>query len=103
VSRIADRDCDALLELRDRLGELLYDRVHQVTDDRLVATFVTSGVLMCVWRRPSDFDANVLVASMLSMAEQRARQWLASSTAPLTIVDSRRPWTVEGAGNEGNP
>jgi hypothetical protein len=103
VSRIADRDCDALLELRDRLGELLYDRVHHVTNDRLVATFVTSGVLMRVWRRPSDFDANVLVASMLALAEQRARQWLASSMAPLAIVDSRRPWTVEGMGNEGNP
>jgi hypothetical protein len=76
VSRIADGDCDALLELRDRLGDLIYDRVHNLTDDRLVATFVTSGVLMRVWRHPSDFDVNGLAAALLTLAEQRAYRWL---------------------------
>ena len=76
MSRIADGDCDALLELRDRLGELIYDRVHHMTNDRLVATFVTSGVLMRVWRRPADFTARGLAAALLSLAEQRAYRWL---------------------------
>jgi hypothetical protein len=76
VSRIADGDCDALLELRDRFGELIYDRVHHMTGDRLVATFVTSGVLMRVWRRPADFGARGLATALLSLAEQRAYRWL---------------------------
>jgi hypothetical protein len=76
VSRIADGDCDALLELRDLFGELVYDRVLDMTGDRLVATFVTSGVLMRVWRRPAEFSGSDLAAALVSLAERRAYRWL---------------------------
>jgi hypothetical protein len=35
---------------------------------------------MRVWRRPADFAANGLSAALLSLAEQRAYQWLASAS-----------------------
>lgn len=82
MARIANRDSGALLELRDRLGGLVFDRARSVTGDRLVATLVTSGVLMRVWRCPADFTDDDLRASLLSLAELRARQWLASTDNP---------------------
>jgi hypothetical protein len=82
VARIADRDAGALLELRDRLGGLIFDRARSVTGDQLVASLVTSGVLMRVWRCPADFTGDDLQMSLLSLAELRARQWLASTDNP---------------------
>ena len=82
MARIADRDVGALLELRDRLGGLIFDRARSVTGDRLVASLVTSGVLMRVWRRPDDFPGEDLRVVLLSMAELRACEWMASTDNP---------------------
>jgi hypothetical protein len=75
VARIADGDDKALLELRDRLGDSIFNRALLITNDRMVATFVTTGVLMRVWRCPADFAGRDLPAALLSLAEQRAREW----------------------------
>lgn len=82
MARIADRDGTALLELRDRLGDSVFDRAFGITGDRLVAMLVTSGVLMMVWRCPAAFAGSELRVALPSLAEQRARQWLASTADP---------------------
>jgi hypothetical protein len=86
VARIADGDGAALLELRDRLGESIFDRVLSVTDDRMVATFVTTGVLMRVWRCPAEFAVRDLTAALFALAEERALEWLAAATEPPPVV-----------------
>lgn len=90
MARIADRDAGALLELRDRLGGVILDRARSVTGDRLVATLVTCGVLMRVWRCPADFTGGDLRTSLLSLAELRATQWLASTDNPTATTPTAR-------------
>jgi hypothetical protein len=92
VARIADRDSAAMLELRDRLGGVILDRVCGVTGDRFVAGLVTSGVLMRVWRRPGDFSGADLRLALLSLAEQRAHQWLATTADPTATTLTALTW-----------
>jgi hypothetical protein len=77
--RIGDGDGDALLELRWRWGEWICARLYHITHDWLSASLLTVGVFMCLWRNPVDFDPGGLRHSLLSLAERRARQWVAST------------------------
>lgn len=79
LARISDGDGDALLELRWRWGEWLCGRVFRLTHDWLAASLLTSGVFARLWRAPADFDSGGLRQSLLSLAEQRARQWIVSN------------------------
>lgn len=79
LARIVARDTDALLELRDRFGVSVFDRVRLLTGDRLVASLVTCGVFAHVWRNPAGFAGHDLRASLLCIAVSRAREWLAST------------------------
>jgi len=90
MARIGDGQSEALLELRQRLGARVFHRANGITDDVMAATLVTAGVFMRVWRRPADFDAGRLEASLLSLAERRAQQWLASATDSTVIVPFTR-------------
>jgi len=82
LARVVARDAGALFELRERLGGPVFDRVRDLTGDRLVASLVTSGVFTWLWRSPADFAGRDLRRSLLAMAASRARQWLASTANP---------------------
>lgn len=77
--RIGDGDADALLELRWRWGEWICARLYHITHDWLSASLLTVGVFMCLWHAPADFDPGELRHSLLSLAERRAHQWMAST------------------------
>jgi hypothetical protein len=96
MARIVDRDSAAMLELRDRLGGSLVDRVQVVTGDPLVADLVTYGVLLRVWRCPADFVGADLRVRLLSLAERRARQWLASTDNPEATTLTAATWPGDG-------
>ncbi|HVV19776.1 MAG TPA: hypothetical protein VHF06_10090 [Pseudonocardiaceae bacterium] len=63
-----------------------------VTGDPLVAGLVTCGVLTRVWRCPAEFTGNDLHGSILSVAEQRAHQWLASADNPTATTLTALTW-----------
>lgn len=92
LARIAARDATALFQLRDRLGEVIFERVLELTGDRLVASFVTCGVFTRVWRNPAEFAGTDLRTYLLSMATSRARQWLASTDNPDATRLAARTW-----------
>lgn len=92
LARIADHDGAALLQLRDRLSGPIRDRAYSVTHDRLVATLITSGVLRMVWRCPAAFVGDDLRVALPSLAEHRARQWLASTADPTATVLADVTW-----------
>jgi DNA-directed RNA polymerase specialized sigma24 family protein len=92
MARIDAGQSDALLELRRRLGVPVFHRAYGITDDATAATLVVAGVFMLVWRRPSDFDADDLEASLLSLADRRARQWLASAGGSTVVEPTVRAW-----------
>lgn len=79
LDRISNGDSDALLELRWRWGEWICGRIYRVTGDWLAASLLTSGVFVCLWRDPSDFDPAGLRHSLLCLAERRAHQWMADA------------------------
>lgn len=63
-----------------------------MTNDHLVASLVTSGVLMRVWRCPAAFTGDGLQGALLSLAEQRARQWLATTANPAATRLAALTW-----------
>jgi DNA-directed RNA polymerase specialized sigma24 family protein len=92
LARIDAGHSDALLELRRRLGVPVFHRAYGITGDAMAATLVVAGVFMLVWRRPRDFDVDDLEASLLSLADRRAHQWLASATGSTVIEPTVRAW-----------
>jgi hypothetical protein len=85
LARISAGDGDALLELRWRWGEWICGRVYRVTCDWMAASLLTSGVFVRLWRDPADFDPGGLRHSLLSLAEQRAHQWMASTAEDIDM------------------
>jgi hypothetical protein len=85
LARISDGDGDALLELRWRWGEWICGRVYDVTRDWLAASLLTSGVFACLWRAPADFDSGGLRDSLVSLAEERAHEWMESTAADIDV------------------
>lgn len=81
-----------MLELRDRLGMSILDSVRRVTGDPLVASLVTCGVLTRVWRCPAEFTGNDPRGTILSLAQQRAHQWLASVDNPTATTLTALTW-----------
>ena len=92
MSRIAGRDCAAMLELRDRLGGVIRAHVCGLTGDQMVAGLVTCGVLMRVWRCPDEFSVVDLRSALLSLAERRAGEWLASTDNPAATTLTGLTW-----------
>ena len=92
MARIAAGHSDALLELQRRLGVAVFHRAYGITGDAMAATLVVAGVFMLVWRRPRDFDVDDLEASLLSLTDRRARQWLASAHGSTVVEPTVRAW-----------
>jgi hypothetical protein len=76
LDRIMAGDSEALLELYDRIGWLVYRRARRITNERLVAELITVGVFALVWRCPQDFSADRLQRSLQLLADQRATKWI---------------------------
>jgi hypothetical protein len=91
IGRISDGDGDALLELRDRIGDAVSARVQQITNDHLVAMFVTAGVFARLWSCPAEFDVRDPLAALLGLAEKRSYQWLASSAGVWSTPERPAP------------
>ena len=76
LDRILAGDHEALLDLYQRVGWLVYSRARRITNERLVAELITVGVFTRVWRCPQDFSADKLRHSLQLLADQRATQWI---------------------------
>lgn len=92
LARIGNGDSDALREVRWQWGEWICGRLHGITHDWMSASLLTAGVFVRLWRTPADFAPGGLRHSLLSLAEQRAYQWMAS-----TAEDTEMPSGPEGA------
>lgn len=76
LDRILAGDREALLDLYQRVGWLVYSRARRITNERLVAELITVGVFTRVWRCPQDFSADRLQHALQLLADQRATRWI---------------------------
>jgi RNA polymerase sigma-70 factor (ECF subfamily) len=56
VVRVAGGDADALRELYDRYGKVVYSFAYRLTSDATLAEECVQDVFVSLWRRASDFD-----------------------------------------------
>lgn len=70
VRRLVVRDIEALGEVYDQYGAMVYGVALMVTADRSLAEQVTETVFLDLWRRPEGFDPGL----------EALRPWLAEQT-----------------------
>jgi RNA polymerase sigma-70 factor (ECF subfamily) len=56
VARVADGDADALRELYDRYGRIVYGMTYRVTKDAQLAEEATQDTFVTLWRRAGSYD-----------------------------------------------
>jgi hypothetical protein len=76
LSRIHAGDSQALLELYERFGWMVYGRARRITCERLAAELITVGVFTRIWRCPHEFPANRLRHSLKLLVDRRATAWV---------------------------
>ncbi len=81
LERIAGGDRSALVELHERLGRLVRQRIGRITDDVLATELITIGVFAKVWHAPHEFAPNGLRCSLLLLADHQAARWTADALA----------------------
>lgn len=74
--RIQDGDCQALEELYEALGRMVYDSAHRITRESLAAELITAGVFIRLWRCPQEFTPGNLLRSLTRLADRRATSWI---------------------------
>jgi DNA-directed RNA polymerase specialized sigma24 family protein len=74
--RIEAGDRDALLELYDRYGWLVYGRARRITDEPVAAELITAGIFARVWHSPAEFPTDGLARSLTALAERRSTRWV---------------------------
>jgi RNA polymerase sigma-70 factor (ECF subfamily) len=57
VARVAAGDADALRELYDRHGRLVFSMAYRLTSDRQLAEECVQDVFVNLWRRASEYDS----------------------------------------------
>lgn len=100
VARVADGDTDALRELYDRYGRIVYGMTYRLTRDAQLAEEATQDTFVAVWRRAASFDPERAKLStwLFVIARNRAIE--------LVRARSRAPEpheSVEPAGQEPDP
>jgi RNA polymerase sigma-70 factor, ECF subfamily len=56
VARVADGDADALRELYDRYGRIVYGMTYRLTHDAQLAEEATQDTFVTLWRRAATYD-----------------------------------------------
>ena len=56
VARVARGDAEALRELYDRYGRIVYSFAHRLTHDSTLSEECVQDVFVALWRRAGDFD-----------------------------------------------
>jgi RNA polymerase sigma-70 factor, ECF subfamily len=56
VARIADGDTEALRELYERYGQLVYGMTYRLTNEGQLAEEATQDTFLALWRRADSFD-----------------------------------------------
>jgi DNA-directed RNA polymerase specialized sigma24 family protein len=74
--RIHAGDREALEELYEAFGRLVYDSAHRITHESLAAELITAGVFTRLWRCPHEFPADRLPHSLTQLADRRAIRWI---------------------------
>ena len=74
--RIHSGDREALEELYEGLGRLVYDSARRITGESLAAELITAGVFTRLWRCPHEFPAHQLRHSLTRLADRRATRWI---------------------------
>ncbi len=90
LKRIAQGDQDALLQLYDRYGRLVYSLAYRVLQDHQLAEEITQDVFTRVWQAAGTFDPK----------RSRFTTWLTSITRnrAIDILRRRRARGLTGAG-----
>ncbi|HWB96521.1 MAG TPA: sigma-70 family RNA polymerase sigma factor [Bryobacteraceae bacterium] len=85
VERLQRRDAQALAELYDRYGRLVYALIFRIVRDTGVAEDLVQETFLRVWNRSKGFDAEkgALGPWLLAVARNRAIDYLRSSTGRL--------------------
>ena len=76
LMRIHDGDREALLELYDEFGSMVYSEARRITGEQLAAELITVGVFTRVWWYPHEFPAKSLRHSLELLADRRATAWV---------------------------
>ena len=76
LERIGAGDRDALVELYERYGLLVYGRARRITNEPLSAELITLGVFARLWQCPAEFPADGLPHSLTALAERRSTRWV---------------------------
>ena len=93
VARLHRRDAQALAELYDRYGRLVYSLIVRMVRDGGIAEDLVQETFLRVWNRVQGFDAQKgsIGPWLLAVARNRAIDYLRSaSTANATPWNSRR-------------
>jgi RNA polymerase sigma-70 factor, ECF subfamily len=56
VARVADGDADALRQLYDRYGRIVYGMTYRLTKDAQLAEEATQDTFVTLWRRAGNYD-----------------------------------------------
>jgi RNA polymerase sigma-70 factor (ECF subfamily) len=82
VARLQRRDPQALAELYDRYGRLVYALILRVVRDRGVAEDLVQETFLRVWNRVHGFDAEkgAICPCLLAVARNRALDYLRSAS-----------------------
>jgi RNA polymerase sigma-70 factor, ECF subfamily len=100
VARVADGDADALRQLYDRYGRIVYGMTYRLTRDAQLAEEATQDTFVTVWRRAAGYDRDraKVTTWLFVIARNRAIELLRSRTrAPEPRED------VEPPGAEADP
>src|SRR5215472_12621970 len=82
VERLQRRDAQALAELYDRYGRLVYSLILRVVRDGALAEDLVQETFLRVWNRAQGFDAQrgALGPWLLAVARNRAIDYLRSAS-----------------------
>jgi RNA polymerase sigma-70 factor (ECF subfamily) len=100
VARVADGDKDALRELYDRYGRIVYGMAYRLTRDAQLAEEATQDTFVAVWRRAASFDPGRAKLStwLFVIARNRAIELIRARTRTPEPQES-----VEPVGQEPDP
>jgi len=91
--RLKERDPQALAEVYDRYGRLLYCLIYRIVRDRTMAEDLTQETMLRIWNRVSGFDESraSLTTWMAKIARNQAIDYLRSRAGRETV-----PVEIEG-------
>jgi RNA polymerase sigma-70 factor, ECF subfamily len=82
VARVADGDADALRELYERYGRIVYGMTYRLTKDSQLAEEATQDTFVTLWRRAGSYDPEraKLTTWLFVIARNRAIELIRART-----------------------